>query len=185
MLISNISSPEEVTAYNIAYKYLTIGSMLFTIILGPLWPAYTDAYAKKDFEWMKNIYRKMKNIYFLLVAGVCLMVCISPFIYYIWINNSNLIPWIMTISVGVYVIIHSWDSLQVTLINGIGAVKLQTYVTLIGLILHIPLSLFLGRFVGGVGVVWSMTIINIIYSTIFTIQMSKLIKNQATSIWIA
>ena len=185
VLISNISSPEEVTAYNIAYKYLTIGSMLFTIILGPLWPAYTDAYAKKDFEWMKNIYRKMKNIYFLLVAGVCLMVCISPFIYYIWINNSNLIPWIMTISVGVYVIIHSWDSLQVTLINGIGAVKLQTYVTLIGLILHIPLSLFLGRFVGGVGVVWSMTIINIIYSTIFTIQMSKLIKNQATSIWIA
>ena len=183
VLISNISSPEEVTAYNIAYKYLTIGSMIFSIILGPLWPAYTDAYAKKDFKWMNNIYVKMKKLYIFLMASISIMVVISPFVYNIWVHSTSIVSWAMSISVGVYVIIHAWDSLQVTLINGIGAVKLQTYVTLIGLILHIPLSLFLGRFVGALGVIWSMIIINSIYSTIFTVQTSKLIKNQASSIW--
>lgn len=183
VLISNISSPEEVTAYNIAYKYLSVGAMVFTIILGPLWPAYTDAYAKQDFVWMKNIYIKMKKLYAILVFGVITMIAISPYVYSFWINSSSIVPWIMTISVGIYVLIHSWDSLQITLINGIGAVKLQTYVTLIGLILHIPLSLLIGKFIGGVGVIWSMAIINLIYSTIFTIQTSKLISNKATYIW--
>lgn len=183
VLISNISSPEEVTAYNIAYKYLSVGAMIFTIILGPLWPAYTDAYAKKDFVWMKNIYTKMKRLYAILVFGVMIMIAISPYVYRFWINSASIVPWTMTISVGIYVLIHSWDSLQITLINGIGAVKLQTYVTLIGLILHIPLSLLIGKFIGGVGVICSMAIINLIYSVIFTIQTSKLISNKATYIW--
>lgn len=183
VLISNVSSPEEVTAYNIAYKYLAVGTMIFTIILGPLWPAYTDAYTKRDFKWMQNIYRKMQKLYMFLAFGVIIMVCISPIVYKFWVNSSSIVSWLMTISVGIYVIIHSWDSLQVTLINGIGAVKLQTYVTLIGLFMHIPLSIFLGGYVGGVGVVWSMIIINTIYSAFFTTQIRKILSNRASGIW--
>ena len=80
--------------------------------------------------------------------------------------------------------IHSWDALQVQLINGIGTIKLQTYVTLIGLVLHIPLSLCLGQYIGAIGVVISMIIINIIYSSFFTIQISKLLNKKAKGIWI-
>lgn len=94
------------------------------------------------------------------------------------------IPFIMTLTVGIYVIIHSWDALQVMLINGIGTVKLQTYITLIGLIFNIPLALLLGRYIGAIGVVMSMTIINIVYATVFTIQVKKLINKNAKGIWI-
>ena len=90
----------------------------------------------------------------------------------------------MTIVVAVYMIIHSWDSLQVQLINGIGAIKLQTYVTIIGLIVHIPLSLFLGKYIGAAGVVCSMITINIIYASFFTIQIRKILNQKAKGIWI-
>lgn len=183
ILISNISSPGEVTAYNIAYKYLSIGTMALTILLGPLWPAYTDAYAKGDYTWMKQIYKKMSKLVGLLAIAIVTMVSISPIVYKIWIRSDSIVPWIMTVSVGVYSIIHAWDSLQVYLINGIGAVKIQTYVTLIGLIFHIPLSLALGKWVGGVGVIWSMTFINIIYATVFTIQVRKLLNGAKDTIW--
>ena len=56
ILISNVSGPDEVTSYNIAYKYLGVAMMVYTIIISPLWPAFTDAYTKKDFVWMKNIW---------------------------------------------------------------------------------------------------------------------------------
>lgn len=183
VLISNISSPEEVTAYNIAYKYLSIGTMVFTILLGPLWPAYTDAYAKGDYTWMKQIYKKMTKLVVLLAIAIIIMVLISPIAYKLWIKSDSIVPWLMTVSVGIYSIIHAWDSLQVYLINGIGAVKVQSYVTLIGLILHIPLSLGLGKVVGGVGVVWSMSIINIIYATVFTIQVRKLLNGAKDTVW--
>ena len=90
----------------------------------------------------------------------------------------------MTLAVGAYMILNTWDALQVQLINGIGTIKLQTYVTMIGLFLHIPMALFLGRNLGAVGVVLSMIIIVAIYSTFFTLQINKILKRRAEGIWI-
>lgn len=184
ILISNVSSPVEVTSYNIAYKYIGIAMMVFSIILQPLWPAFTDAFTKKDYNWMNNTYKRMTQLFLLSAFLICIMVLISPWAYTVWISDKADIPFTMTISVALYMVIHTWDSLQVQLINGIGAVKIQTYVTIIGLIAHVPMSLVLGNFFGAVGVVYSMTIINIIYATIFTIQMHKILNKKAEGIWI-
>ena len=184
ILISNVAGPNEVTYYNIAYKYLGIAMMIYTIFLSPLWPAFTDAYTKKDYKWMKNIYKKMSMVFVVSAIAVIGMMIISPFAYKIWIGEEVSIPIMMTIAVGIYMIIHSWDSLQVNMINGIGAVKLQTYITSLGLIIHIPLSLFLGKYIGAVGVVCSMILINLLYSSVFTLQINKLLNNKAIGVWI-
>lgn len=183
LLISHIESPEAVTQYNIAYKILNVVVMVYTIILTPLWPAYTDAYTKKDFKWMKNIYKKMKNIFGILCILIVLITIVSPVLYKIWIGDKVTIPILLTISISIYTLIHCWDSLQVMLINGIGAVKLQSNIILIGLILHIPLSLFLGKYIGIYGVITSMCIVNLIYASFFTIQTNKLLNQKAKGIW--
>lgn len=183
LLISHIESPEAVTQYNIAYKILNVVVMVYTIILTPLWPAYTDAYTKKDFKWMKNIYKKMKNIFGILCILIVLITIVSPVLYKIWIGDKVTISILLTISISIYTLIHCWDSLQVMLINGIGAVKLQSNIILIGLILHIPLSLFLGKYIGIYGVITSMCIVNLIYASFFTIQTNKLLNQKAKGIW--
>ena len=183
ILISNVSSPSDVTSYNIAYKYIGVASMTFNIILAPLWPAFTDAYMKNDWSWMKQIYGKMRKVYAILLGGVILMVILSPVAYKLWIGDRAIIPLTMTVVVALFVIVHAWDAFQIILINGIGKVKLQTYITLVGLICHIPLSLLLGKHIGAIGVVISMVIINIIYSIVFTIQLHKLLNKKALGIW--
>ena len=184
ILISNVAGPNEVTYYNIAYKYLGIAMMIYTIFLSPLWPAFTDAYTKKDYTWMKNIYKKMSTVFLISAAAVIIMILLSPIIYKIWIGERISIPITMTIAVGIYMIVFSWDSLQINMINGIGAVKLQTYITMLGLIIHIPLSFCLGKYIGAIGVVCSMILINVLYSTVFTIQINKLLNNKAKGIWL-
>ncbi len=185
ILISNISGPEDVTSYNLAYKYIGIAMMVYTILLQPLWPAFTDAYAKKDFGWMKNIYNKMAKVFFVCVVFISIMVIISPLAYTIWIGDRADVPFIMTLAVAIYVIIHSWDALQVNMINGTGKIKLQTYITLVGLVVHIPLALFLSKFTGAIGVVLSMSCLTLFYSIVFTIQINKLLKQKAKGIWAA
>lgn len=184
LLISNISGPDQVTTYNIAYRYLSISMMLYSILLSPLWPAFTDAYVKKDFAWMSRVYKKMCRIYLLSVVLLVLMVVLSPIVYQIWIGDKVDIPFEMTLVVAVYMAIHSWDLLQVELINGVGAVKLQTFVTSIGLFLHIPMSFLIGSYVGGIGVVCSMILINIVYVSCFTTQVHKLLTQKAKGIWV-
>lgn len=185
VLISKVSGPEDVTAYNISYKYIGIATMVYTILIQPLWPAFTDAYTKKDFTWMKSIYSKMCKVYVVCNLVILCMVAVSPIAYNLWIGDKTNIPLLMTCSVAIYVMIHAWDSLQVNIINGIGAIRLQTYVTLIGLLFHIPISLFLAQYLGAIGVVTSMMIINFIYLIIFTIQINKLLNNKAKGIWVA
>lgn len=185
ILISNISSAVDVTAYNIAYKYLGVATMLFSLILGPLWPAFTDAFVKKEYAWMRQTYRRMVYLFGAISVMILLMMCAAPLAYRLWVGDAVEVPLLLTLSVGAYMIIHAWDSLQVILINGIGKVKLQTYVTLLGMILHIPLSFFLGNYLnmGAVGVVASMILINLLYAMCFTIQINKLIHNRAKAIW--
>ena len=183
ILISHIAGPESVTQYNIAYKLLNIVVMVYTIILNPLWPAFTDAYTKQDYSWMNDMYRKMQKLYLLLCMMICTIVILSPVIIKLWVGDKVSVPFILTLSIAVYTLIHCWDSLQVILINGTGKVKLQSYVIIIGIVLHIPLSLFLGRYIGIIGVVASMSIINIIYASFFTTQIRKILNNTATGIW--
>lgn len=184
ILISRLSGPEYVTAYNIAYKYLNIALMVYSIVLTPLWPAFTDAYTRKDFIWMKSIYKKMTRFYIFSACIVILMIAGSDIIYKLWIGDRAEVPFSMTLTLGIFILINSWDALQVNLINGIGTIKLQTYVTLIGLIFHIPLSLFIGKYIGAIGVVISMTIIICIYSIFFTIQIKQILTQKAKGIWI-
>lgn len=182
-LISNVSGPIDVANYNVVYKYLNTAVMLLAILLEPLWPAITEAYTKKDFAWIRNIYNKMSKIVFIGWVVIVLMVIMSPIVYKLWIGDRLSIPWSLTIIVGIYMILSSWDGLQVTILNGTGKIKIQTIVTLFGLSLHIPLSLLLGKQLGSIGVVSSMIIITSIYILFFTIQARKIVKNSASGIW--
>lgn len=183
IFISNFSSPIEVANYNVALRYLNVAMMVFNILLTPIWPAFTDAYAKKDFVWMKSIYMKLRKILLLTIGVIVFMVIISPVIYKLWIGNKMNIPFAMTVAVSIYVITLSWNTFQTILINGFGTVKLQTYVTLTGLIIYIPLALVLGKFLGAIGVVLSMATIYLLYAPVFSIQLNKLINDRAFGIW--
>ena len=182
-LISNISSPLDVTAYNLAYKYFSIGMMVYTMILTPLWPAMTDAYTKKDFKWMNNIYVKLQKIFYLFAAATILMIFISPIAYKLWIGIRAEIPLIMSIVVAIYLTLHSLSALQMHTINGVGCVKLETHIAILSMLLHIPLSYFLGGFIGGIGVVVSLIIITLMRIFIFRVQVNKILSNTATGIW--
>ena len=184
LIISHIAGPTNVTQYNIAYKYLSVATMVYNIILAPLWPAFTDAYTLKDYAWMRKIYRKMCYIYLCVLGSLIVLTIIAPFVYKIWVGDQVNVPAIFTICIAIFLAVNSWDSLQVYMINGIGAIKLQTYIVIIGLVCHIPLALFLGNKVGAVGVVLSMTCINIIYTCVFTTQINKLLNKTAKGIWI-
>lgn len=184
ILISNLSGPESVTQYNIAYKILNVVVMVYTIVLNPLWPAFTDAYTKQDYIWMNNTYKKMIKVFALLVLMIVFIVAMSPIIYKFWVGDKVSVPFLLTLAIAIYTILHSWDTLQVTLINGVGAVKLQSYIISVGMIVHIPLSLFLGHFIGIYGVIISMCLINVIYASFFTIQINKILNKTAAGIWL-
>ena len=182
-MISYVSSPLEVTSYNIAYRMLNCGMMMYTMITAPLWPAYTDAYTRGDYSWMKKMRNKMMSILRLSILACILLSLFSPFIYKIWIGNSVEIPYVMTAAVCLYVIIYCWNNLNGTLVVGMGKLKINTLISIVGMFLHIPLSLLLGKYIGVYGVLISMIGINLFYALIQHFQVKLLIEGKAYGIW--
>jgi len=183
ILISNVSSPNEVTCYNIAYQLLGCAMMIFNMIIAPLWPAYTDAYARGDYAWMKNTRKRMTKILLLSMVGCILIALLSPIIYKLWIGDRVDVPFIMTTMVCLYVCVYCWMQLNGTLVVGMSKVKVETYLVLVGMLLHIPLSYLLSTYIGAYGVLTSLILINFIYALILNIQVGKLLNNKATGIW--
>lgn len=184
VLISYVSSPLDVTSYNLAYRYLNLSMMLFTIITAPLWPAYTDAYAKGDYEWMTNTRNKMQKVFIASIIAAVVMVLISPIFYKIWVGDKAEVPFMMTIIVALYVIAFCWMNLNGTLIVGMGKLKIQTYLCVFGMIVHIPFSLLLSKFFGPYGVLVSLTAITFIYAIVVRVQVKKILNKTATGLWL-
>ena len=66
----------EVTDFNIAYKYFGVLTMAITILLLPFWSAATDAYTRQDFMWLRNkIKQYIKCVLLLTITGIIMYVC--------------------------------------------------------------------------------------------------------------
>ena len=132
---------------------------------------------------MNNVYLKMSKLRNLLEFSILLLVAISPLVYHLWIGDKASIPFEITIAVAVYYMTQLWTLLNITLINGIGAIKLQTYFAIAVSIIHIPLSLFLGSNLHAIGVLASLILLNLTYAIFSSVQINRLLSQKASGIW--
>ena len=184
ILISNVSSPNEVTTYNIAYKLLSCAMMVYTLITGPLWPAYTDAYTRGDYDWMERMRMKMQKVLGMSVLACFAIALFSSPIYHIWIGDTVVVPFEMTIMVAIYVAVYCWMNLNGTVLVGIGKIQIETYMAFFGMIFHLPFSLFLGKYLGAYGVLVSLITINLFYAIMLHKQVNMILNKKAFGIWL-
>lgn len=183
IVISQLFGPQEVTKFNIALKLFSVITMIFNIIVTPLWSAFTDAYATKDFKWINDTFKKMYGVFFLIVIITFSILGISPFLFNLWLGSSIEIPFAISLGFSFYIIAYSWQTIHVFFLNGIGKVGLQLYLVLISSVINIPLSIYLGKFIGLTGVIVSNTLLFTIMGIIFFVQTKKILNHSATGIW--
>lgn len=183
LIISHLFSPEEVTPYNIAFKYFTLIITIFTIIITPFWSAITEAYTLNDMKWIKQSIPKLIIIWGILSIITLIMVIISPWAYRIWIGDEVKVPFSLSIFCGLYATITNWNNIYSYTLNGVGKIKLQLYSSIISGLLYIPLAIVLGRLIGISGVMLATCFILLISSIWSPIQCWKIINYKAKGIW--
>lgn len=183
IIIAQLFGPAQVTPYNIAYKYFSVIPMFFGIILTPFWSAFTEAWSQSDLFWIKNIIKKLVQLWMALVAIAFIMFLFSNFIYRLWVGKEIIVPLSLTAVIAVYVLINAWNGIFSHFLNGVGKIKLQLYIALFGSMLNIPLAIFLGKELGIHGVILSTTLISLMASVITPLQYMKIINKKAQGIW--
>lgn len=130
-LILRYYGATEVTSYNISFKYFNILMMVWGILTSPLWVAAADAFAKKDFDWIRNTQKKYLKVYLLFMIGGIFMLLISKQIYTFWVGDKVDISYDLSFWVLMYNLVMMFGSIFVLVINGSGKLKIQTYASMI------------------------------------------------------
>jgi O-antigen/teichoic acid export membrane protein len=185
LIITQLLGPEFVTPYNISFKYFSIPIVLFAIIIGPFWSAFTEALKIKDISWITISLKKLILIWLFLIVLIIGMVLVSDRCYKLWIGDSIIIPTTLTIIMGLYVIIMSWNTIYANFLNGAGKISLQIYYSLIGMVINIPLSILFSRNLDmGVSGVVLASCLSLSGGFIFgPIQTLKILSGKAKGVW--
>lgn len=184
ILITHLFSPQEVTTYNIVYKYYQIPTIFISIIMTPFWSAATEAYFKNDYTWLKSALRKTIYIAAGFSIAIILMLVFSQFAFKFWIGSRVAIPKLLNITMAIFSIQVALLTPLSNFINGFGKLRLSSYLVLFSLILYFPLSILISKNMeSSAGIVITTIILNSLSLTFHVFQVNKIIRRKAHGIW--
>lgn len=184
IIIAQAVGPESVVEYNLAFKYISVVTMVFNIAITPIWSATTEAYVKKDYAWIKKTILYCKKLCFVTIIIGCIMLVMSQHVYKIWLGaNTIVIPYTTTGLILLYTSFEMLYKIYGTIINGTGKVYAQMIITGIVALFYLPLAYFLGCKFGLSGVLVANVLVFVINYIWSKVQCLMLINNTAKGIW--
>lgn len=178
MLITQLFGPQYVTQYEVVFKLFSVISFLHGLISAPLWSAYTDAYHREDFAWIRRMLRKQLIIFAGIVVAICLIALLAQPIIGMWIGHDLAISSQLIVVMALFVLISTWNNVYAMFVNGIGKIKLQLYTAIVAMFVNIPLSIFFAKYteLGMSGIVVG-TICSLLFAAVsLPLQVNHLIQ---------
>ncbi len=184
-IITQLYGPEEVTVFNIAYRYFYFIPMVFSVLLTPFWSAFTEAYIKKEMTWIKKTLKTLLAIWLGFSIITLLMIVFAEYFYSIWIGKTIKIPFALSLTMGIFTIVSNWNNVFAYFLNGIGKIKLQYYSSIFTAIINIPLAIYFSKTMElqSTGIVLATCLCLVIASVWAPVQCRKIIRGTATGIW--
>lgn len=187
IIISRNFGAAEVTSYNVVYKYFGILHMVFMIFITPFWSASTEAFFKNDIAWIRNGIRKYNMLNIAMFFGGLLMLLFSDMAYSLWLGKGKVdIDFSLSLYGFIFFNVGMFGSKYVNFLNGINALRLQFWSSVISPFLYVGTVLVLIRYfhIGVYAVFIGAIIANINAYLIAPLQYYMIIVKGKKGIWI-
>jgi O-antigen/teichoic acid export membrane protein len=154
MVISHFLGASQVTPYAVTFSLFGMASGLQTLAYPSLWPAYTEAFAQRDYDWIRKTQRSNFKFSFFTSLGIAVVLVIfaKPIIR-VWAGPVAVPPFPLVIWMATWRLMLSTMLVGSCLLNATGHLKGMTIYGTITAILNLGLSIFLAKIYGITGVI--------------------------------
>jgi len=159
LIITHYLGAADVTPYSVTWRLAGYAAVLQTAVLPSLWPAYSEAYARGDYVWVRRMFW---NTVRLAMGAVAAAVVILTF----W--GQSLIRWyagpaampsaLLLYAICAWTLLCAGMDLQACLLAALNRVKEMSILGAIAAALNIVLSIYLVKRLGSLGVILGTTI---------------------------
>lgn len=159
LVIAQRLGASSVTEYAIPEKLFSLIAMAIAIMLAPLWPAYGEALARGDLQWVRNAFRRSLLVALGLASAMSLaLVFAAPRLISLWVGQTVEPPLLLLVGLGLWKIVEAGGIALAMLLNGAHVVRVQMIVAVLTGACALILKVVLVDYVGVAGTVWASVI---------------------------
>ena len=154
MVIARYLGPAKVTPYAVTFTLFMAATLLQTIAYPSLWPAYTEAYARQDYGWIRRTLRSnFKFSFWTSLAVILFLVIFGSKIVRLWAGEAAVPPFSVILWMGTWRLMLSTLLVGSCLLNATGHLKGMTIYGSATAILNLVFSVLLVKPFGIAGVI--------------------------------
>jgi O-antigen/teichoic acid export membrane protein len=160
LIIAHFLGAEQVTPYAVTWRLVGYASVLQSLLVPSLWPAFSEAYAGHDLDWVRSAYRRVMRATLLTVVSAALLLGFSgQWIIGLWAGKGAVPNLSLLWGMCFWVVLFCFTVNQSALLAATQRLQLQAVCSTLTAILNLVLSVVLVKHYGAIGVL-SATIIS-------------------------
>jgi O-antigen/teichoic acid export membrane protein len=154
LVITHFRGPAEVTPYSIAWRLVNYATLFQVMLVPSFWPAFTEAYRKRELAWMRSMFDGMmrKTLMFVAAASVVLALAGQTLIR-VWAGPAAVPSMLLLWTMASWAIVSSITTNQAMLLTATGRLKVEAGVAVLAAVANLGLSIFLVDRIGAEGVI--------------------------------
>lgn len=174
LIVSHYLGAAEVTPYSVTWRVVGLAAILQSLIFPALWPAYAEAYARRDFSWIRRAFAvTMRGTIALNVLCVALLLLFGRSLIRLWAGPAAVPTAALLLAMGIWALINGFMSVESCLLAALSRTRAQAVLSVIAAVLNVALSLALVRHMGSLGVI-SGTILS--YLLVLVVPQSLIVR---------
>jgi O-antigen/teichoic acid export membrane protein len=123
VIVGRKLGPTALASYAIMIQWYILLNGLISMVGRPLWPALTDAIARRDYAWARSVYRKLLrySCAYGLVVGVAFLTLGRPLAHMLYHGHIHLRTSLL-LFMGLYFVLIMWEYVQTTMLIGLNRI---------------------------------------------------------------
>ena len=154
LVIGHYLSAADVTPYSVTWRLVGYAAVLQTALSPALWPAYSEAYARGDYGWVRKTFWRSGRVALGVTVAATLVLTLFGRPLIRWYVGPAAVPSeILIIAICGWTVLSTGMEVESCLLCALDRVKLQSALSLVAAVVNITLSIYWVQRIGSVGVV--------------------------------
>lgn len=155
-VIAQVMGAEAVVQHAVPDKMFSVVANVLSMMLAPLWPAYGEAIARGDTDWVqRTLVRSLK----IAALAACLMsftlVLFGESLLKLWVGHDLVVSPYLLVGLGVWKVLETTGNAVAAYLNGAHVVRAQVFIAITTAVAALSFKLWLLPQWGVAAVPWS------------------------------
>ena len=154
LVVTHYLGPAEVAPYSVAWRLVGYAAVVQTLLTPALWPAFSEAFERGDFPWLRKAFRKTMALTMgTAFAFVLLLAVAGRWIIRVWATQAAVPGELLMLLMCAWILISTFMNNTSTVLVSRGETRIQAWLGLGAAVLNLALSIWLVKRIGSEGVI--------------------------------